>query len=343
MPPTNLAHLGAAGFAVALSFSACGPGGAGNGGAENWPDRPITISCFAAAGGGTDLVSRLVAKELGDVLGAKINVVNRTGGRGAAAINHVAQAKRDGYQWGGFSESVLPAPVLGITDTTADDWAFFMVAGAPGVLSVQPGSPFKSLDDLVTELKAAPRSVKAAASVTGGVWHTKLLALEKAAGVAFQYIPFKGSQPSQLAALSGEVDVVLTSISEQADLIRGGKLRPLAMVEPNPYEFPRGVTIPAAGETFPAVADVPVDQFLGFALPSDTDPAILAEITSAFATMMASPAVAEFASSRELGLLGYHGEEAASRARAAESAWAWMLHDLGVAVKAPDAFGIVKP
>lgn len=343
MPPTKTIGLGASVALAALSFSSCGSGGGERGGSEGWPERPITISCFAAAGGGTDLVSRLAAKELGEELGVKINVVNRTGGRGAAAINHVSQSKRDGYQWGGFSESVLPAPVLGITDSTADDWAFFMVAGAPGVLSVQPDSPIESLDQLVARLKAEPRSVKAAASVTGGVWHTKLLALEQAADVAFQYIPFKGSQPSQLAALSGEVDVVLTSISEQADLIRGGKLRPLAMVEPTAYEFPEGTTIPAAGEKFPAVAEVPVDQFLGFALPADTDPAILAKVTDAFDKMMASPAVAEFAASRELKLQGYSGEDAAARAKAAEGAWTWMLQDLGIAVKSPGAFGIAKP
>jgi tripartite-type tricarboxylate transporter receptor subunit TctC len=74
---------------------------------QPWPSRPITISCLAAAGGGTDLVSRLMAKEMGGKLGVKINVVNRTEGGGAAAINHVAKSKRDGYNWGGFSESVL--------------------------------------------------------------------------------------------------------------------------------------------------------------------------------------------------------------------------------------------
>ncbi len=80
---------------------------------ENWPSRPITISCLAAAGGGTDLVSRLMSKKMGVALDVKINVVNRTEGGGSAAINHVAQLRRDGYNWGGFSESLLTKCVFG--------------------------------------------------------------------------------------------------------------------------------------------------------------------------------------------------------------------------------------
>jgi len=310
---------------------------------DAWPSRPVTVSCFAAAGGGTDLVSRLIAKEMEPVLGVKINVVNRVGGRGAAAINHVWQAGHDGYNWGGFSESVLPGPVLGITSTTAADWKFYMVAGAPGVLSVPSGSPVRSLEELVTKAKAAPRALKVGASVTGGLWHTKLLALEQASNAPFNFVPFQGSQPSQLAALSGEIDCVLTSISEQADLIRGGKLRPLAMIEAEPYTLEGLPEIPAATALFPGIADIPVSQFLGFAVPADTPTPVLEKIDTAFAKLMASPAVAEYAASRHLNLLGHSGEEAARRAAAAESAWTWLLQDLGIAVKSPESFGIPKP
>lgn len=309
----------------------------------NWPKRPITISCLAAAGGGTDLVSRLMAKEMGAALDVKINVVNRTDGGGSAAINHVAQARRDGYNWGGFSESLLTKCVLGTTETTSKDWACFIVAGAPGILSVPADSPYQSLEELIAAVKANPQTVKAGASLVGCVWHTKLLALERAADVSFKFIPFKGSNPSQLAALTGEVDVVLTSISEQAELIEGGKLRPLAMVEMSPYEFPAGQTIPAAGAVYPKIADVPVSQFLGLALPIDTPKEILDKVTAAFEKVMASPAVKEYVSARHLTLIGEHGEVAAAKNWKAEQVWTWKLQELGIAVKSPDAFGIAKP
>ena len=335
IPPTFI-------FLLLWSFIGCNSSTDSGVDTVDWPNRPITISCLAAAGGGTDLVSRLMAKEMGSHLGVKINVVNRTGGGGAAAINHVASSRRDGYNWGGFSESLLTKSVLGTSDTTAKDWTYFIVAGAPGVLSVGKNSPYQTLDQLITALKAKPRSLKAGASIAGCIWHTKLLALERAADISFQFLPFQGSNPSQLATLSGELDVVLTSVSEQADLIQSGDLRPLAMIEMEPYDL-QGSVIPAAGATYPKISEVPVSQFLGIALPADTPEPILARITEAFKKVIASPTVQDYVTTRHLTLLGDYGEEATKRNLAAEQVWTWKLEELGIAVKSPETFGIAKP
>ena len=342
----NLMRRGAIAFLslVLAGGTGCGPVESLNLVTHGWPKKPITISCFAAAGGGTDAVSRILAKGMAEELGAKINVVNRAGGRGGAAINYVAVRERDGYNWGGFSESVLTASVLGITESTAQDWTFFMLAGAPGVISVPVDSPHQDLKSLVEAARANPKTVKVSASLTGGIWHTQLLALQQGAGVEFRFIPFnQGSQPSQLAALSGEVDAVLTSISEQAELIRGQKLRPLAMIEPDSFEFPDHGTIPSAAEWYPDVTKNSVSQFLGFALPADTPPSILTTITQAFEKVAASEAVRVFCEQRLLTLQAWHGEEANRRAREAERAWVWKLHDLGVTVESPEAFEIARP
>lgn len=324
--------------------SGCGPVEVPNLITAGWPKKPITISCFAAAGGGTDAVSRLVAKLMKTELGVNVSVVNRTSGRGGAAINYVAVRVRDGYNWGGFSESMLTGSVLGITEATASEWTFFMVAGAPGVISVPADSPYSDLASLVEAAKANPKTIKVSAALTGGIWHTKLLALQEAAGVEFQFIPFnQGSQPSQLAALSGEVDAVLTSVSEQAELIKGKKLRPLAMVEADGFSFPEMGDIPAAAELYPDVTKIPVSQFLGFALPSDTPEPILQRITEAFEKIMTSDEVKQFCEERLLTLQGWHGDEANQRAVAAERAWVWKLDELGITVESPEAFEIPKP
>lgn len=336
-------------LSVGLLLAGCAPqktadGPAGeDAGAAAWPTKPITISCFAAAGGGTDTVCRLVAKELEQELGVKVNVVNRAGARGGEAIRYVWSRKHDGYNWGGFSESMLPASVLGVSETTAKDWNFFMVAGAPGVISVKADSEIKDLADLVARLQAKPKSLRAGASLAGGIWHTKLLALQRAAGVEFQFIPYKGSQPSQLAALSGEVDVALTSISEQAELIRGGRLRPLAMIEAEGFEFPDRGMIPSAAEDYPDISQTPVSQFLGVALPADAPTPALRAVSAAFEKLMQSEELKSFADQRLLTLLGEHGEAANAKAIAAERAWTWLLHELKIAVKSPADLGIAKP
>jgi len=312
-------------------------------GGPDWPVRPIQISCFAAAGGGTDTVSRTIAAAMEPLLGVRINVINRTGGRGGVAMNYVWSRDHDGYYWGGFSETILPVCVWGGHHTTAKDWTYFLVAGAPGAVAVAAESPYKTLEELLAAARARPGQLKAAAAFPGGLWHTKLVALEKAAGVRFNFITYDGSQPSQLAVLSGEVDLCLTSISEQADLITDGRLRPLAMVEAEPYEFPSLGRIPSAADAYPAVAELPVRQWLGFALPADTPPEILAKITEAFKQAMDSPQVKNLAKTQRLNLMGYYGPKADEMVRQMESAWTWMLYEQGIVKKSPAEFGIEKP
>lgn len=311
--------------------------------AAEWPERPIEISCFAAAGGGTDLVDRTIAKAMEPFLKTRINVVNRLGGGGGVALDYVWSRPRDGYNWGGFSESILPAPVMGAHTTSAKDWIYFMVAGSPGVISVRPDSPYKSLDDLVKAAKAKPGQVKASASQSGGIWHTKLMALMQGADIKFNFLPFNGSHPSQVAAMTGEADVVLTSVSEQAELLEAKKLIPLAMVELKPYEF-KGMKIPAAVEKYPGVAKLlPIDQWLGFALPADTPKDIVAKITDAFKKAMETDLIKDMAKTKNLALYGYSGDQAQKVARGMERVWTWALWDLKVAKKSPAEFGIEKP
>ena len=308
-----------------------------------WPRQPIQITCFASAGGGTDTVDRMIARSMAEVLGVRITVVNKPGANGGLALRDVWSRKHDGYRWGGFSESILPASVMEGHDTTAKDWTWFIVSGAPGVLSVSSeSSKYGSLEALVKAAKAAPGTINAAAGVPGGLWHTKLLALEKAAGIRFNFVPFKGSNPSQLAALSGEVEVVLTSVSEQAELIKGVKLSPLAMIETEPFDFPGKGKIPAAAASYPDVAKVPVSQWLGFALPADAPPDVLARIAEAFGEAMRSPEIREMNEKRLLTPLGLHGEEANRLVQRAERVWTWMLHDLGIAKRSPEELGIPR-
>jgi tripartite-type tricarboxylate transporter receptor subunit TctC len=309
-----------------------------------WPRRPIQITCFSSPGGGTDTVDRTIAQAMEPFLGVRVNVVNKRGARGGEAIQDVWSREHDGYRWGGFSETILPAPVLNVqVDVLAKDWTYFMVAGAPGLISVAPQAEYQTLDALVAAAKAHPGQLNAAASNAGGIWHTKLIALEKAAGIKFNFIPYDGSNPSQLALLSGEVQVVLTSVSEQAEMIKADKLRPLAMMSREPYDFPGRGVIPSAAEQYPDIAKIPISQWLGFALPADTPPNVLEKITHAFEQAMQSQEVRAMAESRLLTLHGYHGEQANRMARETEQVWTWLLFDLGIAERSPETLGLARP
>ena len=312
---------------------------------EAWPRKDFVLSCFAEAGGETDAVCRLMDELMAAELGKPVSVTNRAGNQGGDAVNFVAAQKRDGYHWGGFSGKMLTASVLGLTETSAANWTFFLVAGDPGVLSVPQDSEYQTFGELVEAAKVSARRVKVAASSPGGLWHVKLLALQSAADVEFQHIPYgEGDRSFGLESFSsGEGDAVLSSVLEQAEWIRKNALRPLAVVEAEGYEISGYGIVPSASDLFPGLAGMRVRQFYGFALPADTPDGILARIATAFEKAMASEKVRLFCRRRGLIPLGLHGEKADRWVREMESAWVWKLHELGLAKESPADFGIPRP
>jgi hypothetical protein len=137
-------------------------------------------------------------------LGVNVNVINKTGGvAGSVGMSHALWQKHDGYTLCGLSESNVTAGVQGGWDKKFDVWETFIVGGSPDVISVTPDTPYKTLQDLIEAAKKAPGSIKAAASGAGSIHHLNLLAVEKGSGADFNFIPYKGSAPSQNAAMTG--------------------------------------------------------------------------------------------------------------------------------------------
>lgn len=171
----------------------------------------------------------------------------------------------------------------------------------------------------------------------------KALALGQGANAEFNYIPFEGSAPAQVAALTGEVDAVVSSVSEQAEFIKAGKYRPLAMIEMEPYEFPGFGTIPASGATYPKIQDIPAMQWLGIAIPKDTPPDVVATIDAAFEKAMQDPKLRTLETERFMNLTGEYGEKAEEILDKMERVMSYKLFELGVAETNPADLGIEKP
>ncbi|MEO8304618.1 MAG: tripartite tricarboxylate transporter substrate binding protein [Betaproteobacteria bacterium] len=311
--------------------------------AQQYPTRPIEDSVWASAGGGTDLVNRLIAKAMEKELGGKINVVNRTGGGGGVAMDHVWSQPHDGYSWLGASEAMQNTAVMGFHPSKTKDWRWYMVAGAPASVAVRANSPYKTIDDLVKAAQANPGKVNVSHCPIGCVFHLKWIALADAAKMKVNYVPYEGSAPAMVAALSGEADAVISSISEQAEYIKAGRLRTLGMVEMAPFEFAGQGSIPAIGAKFPDIAKMPARQWLGFAVPADTPKAVTDRIDAAFVKAMQDGDLKKIAHDRYLNLFGAYGDESMKILSAMESAVSWKLQELGVAKISPEKLGIAKP
>jgi tripartite-type tricarboxylate transporter receptor subunit TctC len=313
--------------------------------AKGYPKRNITAVVVWGAGGGTDTCNRIIHAEMSKFLGVNVNVINKTGGvAGSVGMSHAYSKPHDGYTLCGLSESNVTAGVQGGWDKKFDVWDTFIVGGSPDVISVTPDTPYQTLTDLVEAAKKNPGSIKAAASGAGSIHHLNLLAVEKGSGADFNFIPYKGSAPSQNAAMTGEVSVVVTSLAEQQQLLRGGKLRALGMLIPEAFDVEGLGSIPSSFDAYPSLSEyLPISQAIGFAVPADAPVEAKGVLVDAFNKAMATEKVKTWAKENYYLLSGKTGAESKAVFDALESNFAWTLWELGAATVEPSKLGIPKP
>ena len=312
--------------------------------AQEYPFRDITTAVVWGAGGGTDSINRMIMAEMEKHLPVSINVINQTGGvAGSNGMVYVMNQPDDGYTLVGLSESNVTAAVQGGWDKKFDFWHPFIVGGSPDLISVPASSPYNTLQELVDAAKAAPGTIPAAASGSGSIHHLNLLAIENGSGAKFKFVPYKGSAPGQEAAIAGEVALVVTSLAEQAPLIKGGQLKPLAMLTPDAVTF-EGKEIPSAFSMYDGLDKyLPLKQAIGFAIHASAPDAAKAKLTEAFNKAIASDVVAEWAKANNYDVSGQSGAEASATFSNLESNFAWTLWDLKAAKVDPASLGIAKP
>jgi tripartite-type tricarboxylate transporter receptor subunit TctC len=209
---------------------------------------------------------------------------------------------------------------------------------------VTPDTPYKTLEDLIEAAKKSPNSIKAAASGAGSIHHLNLLAVENGSGAKFSFIPYKGSAPSQNAAMAGEVSVVVTSLAEQQQLLRGGKLRALGMLIPSSFKVEGLGTIPSSFDAYPGLSKyLPISQAIGFAVPADVPDEAKAVLVDAFKKAIATEKVQSWAKANYYLLSGKTGAESRAIFDALQSNFAWTLWELKAAKVNPASLDIPKP
>ena len=308
-----------------------------------YPARDITNILVWGAGGGTDTANRLVMAEMAKELGVNVNVNNVTGGVGGSVGMYEAFAKpADGYTLCGLSESVVTAAVQGGFENRMNVWDFFIIGGSPDLVSVTPNAPYNTIAELVEAAKKNPKSIRAGSSAAGSIHHLNLLAFEKGSGAQFNFIPYDSSAASQNAAMTGEVTLVITSVQEQAELLKAGKLRPLGMLIPEDFDF-MGKKIPSAFTAYPGLSEyLPLEQQIGFAIRKDAPEAVKAKLQEAFKVAMTTDPIKKFGAERYFTLKGYVGKEANDIFDKLESVFSWTLWDLGAAKVDPKTLGIPR-
>lgn len=332
------------GFAKIAVMAALAAGLGSAAAAQDYPFRDITTAVVWGAGGGTDSINRMIMAEMEKHLPVSINVINQTGGvAGSNGMVYVMNQPDDGYTLVGLSESNVTAAVQGGWDKTFDFWYPFIVGGSPDLISVPANSPYNTLEELVDAAKAAPGTIPAAASGAGSIHHLNLLAIQNGAGAEFLFVPYQGSAPGQEAAIAGEVQLVVTSLAEQAALIEGGQLKPLAMLTPDSAMI-AGMSVPSAFDIYDGLDQyLPLMQAIGFAVHDSASDTVKATLGAAFEKAIASDVVAEWAQANNYAVSGAYGEEAQAIFATLESNFAYTLQELGATTVDPASLGIKKP
>lgn len=213
-------------FAAAVFASAAAAAQPGE-----YPSRPIRLISGFAAGGATDLVARIVAQSVTDALGQPVVVENKPGASGNIAAEMVARSPADGYIIYLCNATItMPAMFPNLRFDARKDFApVALVAYGPSVLAVNPKFPVRSVRGLIDYAARNPDKVDYASGGIGNITHMAMELLISMTGMKVNHVPYKGGGPSTLAAVGGEVPVVMAAISNVVGHVKQGTLVPLAI------------------------------------------------------------------------------------------------------------------
>jgi tripartite-type tricarboxylate transporter receptor subunit TctC len=289
---TRLARAAFALLPIAIVLAAA-PARAQDIDASSYPSRPIHIIVPFPAGGPTDLLSRIVGKEMTASWGQSVVIENRPGADTAIGAEAVARADPDGYMLLAAMDSTMVLNPLMRKNLPYDPFRDFepISLGAKNIslMEVRADSGAQTVQDLIETLKAKPGRLNFGTGTINGRLAALLFA--KLTGTTFAIIPYKGSAETVQGLLTGNVDFGIDGVASSGPLINDGKFRALAKLSNRPLtQFP---DLPPLAEAagVPALGDI--STWIAFYAPAGTSSEIVGKLQHFIATIYADPAVAE--------------------------------------------------
>jgi len=308
------------------------------------PNKPITIIVPWGAGGSTDQITRVCAAELEPYLGQKIVIVNQPGASGSVGTKSAMDAKRDGYTWtAGAAADLATYKVQGMLDTDIrTDWHIFLSVANVSVVSVNADTPYKTFDDLLAAFKAKPGKITVATAGQSSAGHIGIELIRKYTGIEYKHVTYDGGNPAVIACVSGETEVTTQLAVEEADMIRGKKLRPLAVLSDKALYLDGYGEIPPVTNWIKDFKTGP--NYFGIFIPKGVPQEVIDTVEKAWKEVIFNNAkVKEYARSRGAMFDPSYGEEAQRRAFSYYQPVAWLYWEAGKAKVSPDTVGIPKP
>ena len=259
--------------------------------AQSYPTKTIRIIVGFPPGGGTDIVTRIVAAKLTEAWGQQVVVDNRPGATGMIGANAVAKSAPDGYTLLTAhvnSQAIAPnATQKPLYDPTRD-FAYVAYLGyAPTVLVIRSSTPAKNVKELIALAKAHPGQLTYASPGIGSTNHLAGEMLRLATGIEITHIPYKGSVPAIIDLLSGQVGMNFDTMSSSITYIQSGRMRALAVTTPKrDVQLPEVPTLIEIG-----IKNFEVTNWYGVAAPAGTPPEIVNKLNAEINRILQLPEV----------------------------------------------------
>ena len=252
-----------------------------------YPVRPIRMIVPFVAGGGTDLLARLLSQRLGEVLGQQIVIDNRGGGASILGTQLLAKSPADGYTIAMMDTAfaINPGFAEKLPYDAERDFAFVaIIATSPTVLVARSGLKVRTLQDLIAAAKANPGSIKAASAGVGSNSHLTIEMLNSATKIRLLHVPYKGAGAAIQDMLGGHADLTFAVAGSVIGQIQSGAFVGLAVTGKSSTLLPNVPTFAAAG--FPTVNP---EAFRFIIAPAGISLAVNQKLTSALSTIMGEP------------------------------------------------------
>jgi tripartite-type tricarboxylate transporter receptor subunit TctC len=261
--------------------------------AQDYPQAPIRIIVAFGPGGGSDIVTRIIAESMQKKIGQPVVIENRPGAAGTLGNEVVANAEKDGYTLGIMTAGQIIASTMSKSlryDTLTAFDPIAQVASAGLIIVTRPDYPANGVNDLVAAAKAAPGKIVFASPGYGATQHLAAELFKQTAGVDMLHVPFRTSPEAMSALLGKQVDVLFDTVSAVLGQVQSGQLKALAVT--GKERFPAVPDVPAAIESG-VLPGYDVTTWYGFFAPRGTPQPIIAKLNVVFNEIIAEPVVRE--------------------------------------------------
>lgn len=268
--------------------------------AQQYPSRPVTIVVPFAAGGGSDLLARLVAQKLEERLGRPFIIENKPGAGTTIAAMQVARAAPDGYTLMQGTSSTMAINVTmnkKLPYTPLKDLVpVALLSSSPFFLVVSADSPLKSVADVIAAAKANPKGLNYGSGGPGSMHHLSSELLQSLAGIEMTHVPYKATPPAMNDLIAGHIQLMFGDTTSTLPMIQQGKLRGLAVTTAR--RSPAAPDVPTVAETVPGFESASWQMLLA---PGATPPDVIALLNREVHAVFSDPAVIQELTRRGIG------------------------------------------